>query len=136
MKKLSNDILKFPLLLFSDTESRERFLTLDVRVLEAEASVAIPPPGWLPPAAAPAEPVVRLWHCGIGACDAAFETRKGLVVHKVHSNLPGHGIRILANVITVNNQCLLCNRFFCFYHNSEAAHKKKHGATRNLSHTW
>ena len=113
LEEVIDDILKFPLLLFCDAEIRDRFLAVDVTLLEAEArSVCIPPPGWTAPALLPSEPASRVWRCGINGCSAAFSTRKGLVIHKVHSKQDGHGTRILANVITVNNQCVLCNRYF------------------------
>ena len=74
LEEVIDDVLKFPLLLFSESEIRERFLSLDVKVLEAEASsVALPPPGWVP-AAVVAEQAVRLWICGIDGCDTAIET--------------------------------------------------------------
>ena len=101
-----DDFLKAPLLVFKDPEVQEEFLRIDPKVLAAQfQTVAIPPPAFRPPPGLQAPDGQRIWRCGILSesgvpCPAALETRKGLIVHKVHSNAFGHGEK------TVRTLCL------------------------------
>ena len=44
-------------------------------------------------------------------CSASFPTKQACVMHKIKSQLPGHGKRSLARIITLGNQCLVCGAF-------------------------
>ena len=103
-----------PLFLFLDEYVRDVFLRVDMKVMwSAYASVAVPESIQTMSADPIFDECSKDFVCGLDLgdgvmCTAAFSTNRACVCHRVHSKLPGHGIRILARTITISNQCLLC----------------------------
>ena len=118
-----DEIKEQPSLLFTDEFVRDTFLSTDPKVLaSAFLSHAYAPPGMeivatqtqTPASAAEPTCIEEEFPCvcnivvGESICGRRFQNYQQLATHQVRSKAAGHGDRLLANVLTVANRCLLC----------------------------